>query len=193
MSLLWTTAIAMSRDYFHGTNRRFRPGEFITPADEHGDEVSWPSITSTEHAYATEHESDAWTYAHKGWEMRGGGHENLPRVYRVRPVDPHRPVENDPTHDGGGLLRGVNDTDRRSPHGFEVIEEMPLAHEDDYDEGGRMHGEHPHEGYGYTHEDYQESFTPLAAHFRPGWIRDPGSYDGPGPGEDLGHHHEEWR
>lgn len=192
MSLLWKTAIAMGREYFHGTTHQFKPGDFITPADEHGHDVNWPSQTSTEHAYATEHESDAWTYAHKAWEMRGGGEENTPRVYRVRHAEPHRPVEQDPTHDRGNMLRGVNEGDRRSHHGFEVVEEMPLAREDDYDEGGRMHGEYPHEGYGYTHEDYRERFHP-AHHFQPGWVRDPGSYDGPGPDEEVhADHHEAW-
>lgn len=165
MSLLWTHAIAMSRDYFHGTNQDFAPGDHILPAAEHGGEVSWPNMTDRNHAYATEDEGDAWNWAHKGWEMRGGGPENRPRVYRVRPA---HPVEQDPQRDEHGYSRDVSESDKRSPHGFQVVEEMERPTEDDYDFGGRMEGKSWYEGVGYEDEDYRERFQPHM-HFRPGY------------------------
>ncbi len=125
MSLLWKVAVDEATEYFHGTHRKFQPGDVISPANEHGRGVTFASETSPDHAYASAKEDDAWGYASQAFDTHYSYHHRgrmLPRVYRVRPLGP---TEKDPEWGPHGL-RGVNSGDVRSLHGFEVLHEMPM-------------------------------------------------------------------
>lgn len=125
MSLLWTRA-ASGQEFYHGTVQSLQPGDHVLPAHEHGGAVMFPHDTDHAYAYATPHEDNAWDYAERAWQSAGLDHPhfgNPPKVYRVRSLGDHEP---DPTHDATGRQRGNFDTDVRSKHGFEVMEEMPM-------------------------------------------------------------------
>lgn len=107
------------RVYYHGTT--VEDVTHVLPASAHGGHVTFPHVTSREHAYATTDQHDAWEYAQKAWAASGKGR---PRVYQVRPIGGHQHVEKDPSHDQYGNSRGNNENDVRSKKGFEVVREV---------------------------------------------------------------------
>jgi len=78
------------------------------------------------YAYATSR-SSAEHYANMAALTHGG----RAHVYEV---SPRGPVEEDPKIDKGGNWRGVNEDDVRSKHGFDVIGEEDLGHDEHDDE-----------------------------------------------------------
>lgn len=128
MSLLWAKVAAdESSEFFHGTVRPLKVGDVISPASSRPDwhQVSFPSETNRDYAYATAKEDDAWHYAEMAHNSQfRPGMKIHPRVYRVRPLGPH---EKDPTYDHErGYSRGNFEGDVRSKHGFEVVGEQPM-------------------------------------------------------------------
>lgn len=86
------------------------------------------------YAYATDRDS-AESYADSVAMTHGG----RPRVYQVSPLGP---IEKDPTYDAHGNHRANYAADVRSKHGFQVVGEEDLGHDDDYeDEWGEHHDE----------------------------------------------------
>jgi hypothetical protein len=107
---------------FHGTTKDEGDDdpEEITPSG--GGSTFGPGVASPEHAYATPNLSDAWSYAEKRAENGRGG---KPTVYRVTPKNPSD-VEKDPGY-AGDYSRANYEHDKRSPSGFDVLDEVPMS------------------------------------------------------------------
>lgn len=108
--------------YYHGTTaedlERIHPnlgtsGNFGAGTHEPG------------YAYATS-KDNALHYA----ERAAGAYGGRPHVYEV---SPRGPVEDDPSHDKNGNSRANFADDVRSRHGFSVVGEEDLGHEDEHD------------------------------------------------------------
>jgi hypothetical protein len=127
--------------YYHGTT--VPNVTHILPAGAHGQGVTFRSDTDSGYAYATTSHQDAWRYAEKASDIRGGGR---PRVYQVRPIGGHQNVEEDPSRDAHGNLRGNYENDHRSRHGFEVVREMKMP-QHIYDHGMWRDGADPEDLY----------------------------------------------
>jgi hypothetical protein len=122
MSLLWKSATEQDAGvYYHGTVERFEPGHKILPASQTDGYTNYDK-TDSRYAYATEDEETAWDYAEKAWHAQSGPSQH-PRVYRVSPLGRH---SKDPEYDKGGNHRGNWSYDRRSKHGWQVEEELPM-------------------------------------------------------------------
>lgn len=112
---------------FHGTTKyEGDDPEEITPSG--GSASFGPGVASPEHAYATPKLSDAWTYAEKRAE---NGHGGRPTVYRVTPKNPHD-VEKDPGW-AGDYARANYEHDKRSPSGFDVLDEVPMSSKQEHE------------------------------------------------------------
>jgi hypothetical protein len=123
--------------YYHGTTEE----DLDQVYPNHGTRGTFGNnggIHEPGYAYAT---SRKWAehYADRAAEMRDGVR---PHVYQV---EPKGPVEDDPSRDVHGNLRGNFAEDMRSKHGFQVVGEEDLGHDDNYEDEW---GEHDHE-----HED----------------------------------------
>lgn len=106
--------------YYHGTTREDL--EEVHP--NHGTGGNFGAGTHEPgYAYATGKASAAH-YAGRAADAYGG----RPRVYQVAPLGP---VEKDPERDANGTLRGNFHDDVRSKHGFQVVGEEELGHEDE--------------------------------------------------------------
>jgi GNAT superfamily N-acetyltransferase len=116
-----TRAPRKPRVYYHGTT--VPDVTHVLPANEHGQGVVFPHVTDPDYAYATSDHGDAWNYAEKAWSASAHGR---PRVYQVKPIGGTRHVETDPHDDQYGQSRGNYENDYRSPHGWQVVKEMPF-------------------------------------------------------------------
>jgi hypothetical protein len=123
--------------YYHGTTEEDL--EQVHP--NHGSRGTFGNnggIHEPGYAYATSR-SSAEHYADRAAEMRDGAR---PHVYQV---EPKGPVEKDPTYDVHGNHRGNFTDDVRSKHGFTVMGEEDLGHDDpdeyeDEDDWNEHHG-----------------------------------------------------
>lgn len=107
--------------YYHGTTESL---DEVRP--NHSTRGTFgPSTHAPGYAYATGLES-AKGYAERAADMHGGH----PRVYEVHPLGP---VEDDPKFDAAGYNRGSNLDDKRSRHGFAVVDQVDLGHGHDLD------------------------------------------------------------
>lgn len=114
--------------YYHGTTHEDL--EHVHP--NYGSSGNFGATTHEPgYAYATGKDS-AWNYAERAVDAHGG----TPHVYEV---NPNGPVEKDPSRDAHGNLRGNNEDDVRSRHGFTVVDEEPSSHEGDEDESDDEH------------------------------------------------------
>lgn len=123
--------------YFHGTT--VEDLERVHP--NHGSRGNFGnngSIHEPGYAYATSR-GNAEHYADQAAMTHGG----TPHVYEV---SPRGPVEKDPTYDQHGTSRGNYADDIRSKHGFDVVGEEDLGHDEDHDEDEWGHDE--------DHEDW---------------------------------------
>lgn len=106
------------RVFYHGTTTDQDLKE-ILPASQHGRGSIHPGSVDPDYAYATPHLDNAWQWADKAWDNRGGHR----RVFKVRRKGP---VELDPRDNDSGGSRNNYEGDVRSRHGFDVIGEMPM-------------------------------------------------------------------
>ncbi|MFI0967072.1 NAD(+)--rifampin ADP-ribosyltransferase [Streptomyces sp. NPDC021080] len=107
--------------YYHGTTESDL--EHVRP--NHSTRGTFgPATHAPGYAYATGLES-AKDYAERAADQHGG----RPRVFEVHP---RGPVEDDPKFDAAGNNRGNNLDDKRSRHGFSVVGEVPLGHDEEY-------------------------------------------------------------
>jgi hypothetical protein len=116
--------------YFHGTT--VEDLEHVHP--NHGTSGNFGNngmIHEPGYAYATSR-SSAEHYA----DMAAMTHGGKPHVYEV---EPRGPVEKDPKYTANGVNRGNMEDDVRSKHGFSVLGEEDLGHDDD-DEDEDEHG-----------------------------------------------------
>lgn len=130
---------------YHGTSHFHEPDdEDLEAHTPHEDVVAGGTAThghltrSDSHAYATPNLKHAWYYANDRALNIGG----TPHVYRVTPKNPHD-VEKDPMEDAAGNSRGNYEHDKRSPTGFDVLDEVPPTrrqHAQFKDEHAQEHG-----------------------------------------------------
>jgi GNAT superfamily N-acetyltransferase len=130
---------------YHGTSHFHEPDdEDLEAHTPHEDVVPGGTAThghltrSAQHAYATPSLKHAWYYAHDRALNIGG----TPHVYRVTPKNP-ADVEKDPMEDEHGTSRGNYEHDKRSPTGFDVLDEVPPTrrqHAQHVDEHAQEHG-----------------------------------------------------
>lgn len=109
--------------FYHGTT--VSHVTHILPADQHKQQITFPSDTDTSYAYASTKPDDAWDYAKKSWENDDEVNRR-PRVYEVRPVGGNRHVEEDPQYDENGKHRFNLSNDFRSKKGWKVVREVPM-------------------------------------------------------------------
>lgn len=117
--------------YYHGTTvsdlERVHPNHGTRGTFGNSGNIHEPG-----YAYATSRDS-AESYA----DMAALTHGGRAHVYEV---SPRGPVEKDPTYDAQGTHRGNYEDDMRSKHGFHVVGEEDLGH-DDEDEDYGEHGD----------------------------------------------------
>lgn len=108
--------------WYHGTT--VAGVTHVLPAAQHGGDVTFPSDTDRNYAYATHNHDDAWNYAEKAWGA--DDHGRRPRVYEVKPIGGMKHVERDPQHDAQGQSRSNFSGDHRSKKGWKVVREVPM-------------------------------------------------------------------
>ncbi len=116
--------------YYHGSTTEDL--EHIHP--NHGTNGNFGAFTHEPgYAYATGRKSAEHYADHASMAYGGRSH-----VYQV---EPRGPVEKDPQWDARGNLRGNYDDDVRSKHGFSVMGEEDLGHNDpdEYEDGWNEH------------------------------------------------------
>lgn len=124
--------------YYHGTTEADLDKQIKPNHGTRGTFGNNGGIHEPGYAYATGRDSAEY-YADRAAKMYDGGR---PHVYEV---SPRGPVEKDPKYDKNDNLRGNNDDDVRSRHGFDVIGEEDLGHDDpdsyeDEDDWNEHHG-----------------------------------------------------